>query len=108
MHMRKPANPLEICTGFDWDDWNISKNWERHNVTPEEAEDIFFHDPMLLRVDSKHSSKERRYQAMGETTAGRSLLVAFTIRRNLIRVISARDLNRKESEEYRRYEKENS
>lgn len=108
MGTRKPENPLEPCAGFDWDDWNITKNWERHRVTPEEAEDIFFHDPMLLRTDSKHSNADRRFQVMGETTGGRKLLVAFTIRRNLVRVISARDLNRKESEEYRRHEKENS
>jgi uncharacterized protein len=108
MSTYRPANPLELCGRFDWDDWNVGKNWERHRVTPQEAEDIFFHDPMLLRNDSRHSGTERRYQVMGETTAGRKLLVAFTIRRNLIRVISARDLNRKESEEYRRYEKENS
>jgi hypothetical protein len=107
MSTRKPANPIELCTGFEWDDWNISKNWEQHRVTPEEAEDVFFHDPVLLRGDAGHSRGERRYQAMGETAAGRRLLVAFTVRRNLIRVISARDLNRKESEEYRRYEKEN-
>ena len=106
--MRRPENPLEQCTGFDWDDWNISKNWERHRVTPEEAEDIFFHDPLLLRGDSKHSHKEQRYQAIGESVTGRRLFVAFTVRKNLIRVISARDLNRKENEEYSRYEKENS
>lgn len=108
MRPDKPDNALDRCTGFDWDDWNISKNWERHRATPEEAEDIFFHAPLLLRDDRKHSHKEQRFQAMEETTAGRRLLVAFTVRKNLIRVISARDLNRKESEEYRRYEKENS
>lgn len=108
MRTRRLANPIELCTGFDWDDWNISKNWERHRVTPEEAEDVFFHDPLLLLDDRKHSGTERRYQAMGETNGGRRLVIAFTVRRNLIRVISARDLNRKESEQYRRYEKENS
>lgn len=108
MSRRGPASALELCTGFDWDDWNTGKNWERHRVTPEEAEDVFFHDPMLLRSDSGHSGTERRFQAMGETASGRKLLVVFTVRRNLIRVISARDLNRKESNEYRRYEKENS
>lgn len=105
---RKSTNLIEQCTGFDWDDWNTRKNWERHRVTPEEAEDIFFHDPLLLRDDTGHSHLERRYQAMGETSAGRRLMIAFTVRRSLIRVISARDLNRRENEEYRRYEKENS
>lgn len=104
----KPENPLDTCVGFDWDGWNASKNWEKHCVTPEDAESIFFHDPLLLRSDAGHSAREKRYQAMGETAAGRGLLVAFTIRRKLVRVICARDMNRREAEAYRRYEKENS
>lgn len=105
---RRRENPIEQCVGFEWDEWNTSKNWERHRVTPEEAEDIFFHEPMLLRSDAAHSRGEVRYQAMGETRAGRRLLVVFTVRRNLIRVISARDLNRKEQQAFTDYEKENS
>jgi uncharacterized DUF497 family protein len=108
MTRRGPANPVERCTGFDWDEGNAAKNWVRHRVTPEEAEGIFFHDPMLLRTDDAYSGSERRFRAMGETRAGRRLLVVFAIRKNLIRVISARDLSRKENEAYRRYEKENS
>ncbi|MBV8631257.1 MAG: BrnT family toxin [Silvibacterium sp.] len=96
------------CVGFDWDEWNITKNWVRHRVTPEEAEDIFFHEPRLLLADIGHSRTERRYQVIGETRDGRRLVVVFTVRKNLIRVISARDLNRREHEAYRRDEKENS
>jgi uncharacterized protein len=108
MSGRKSADPIELCIGFDWDDWNTAKNWARHRVTPEEAEDIFFHEPLLLLLnDTEHSRTEKRYQAMGETRAGRRLLVAFTIRKNLIRVISARNVNSREDEAYRRYEKEN-
>jgi uncharacterized DUF497 family protein len=84
------------------------KNWQKHRVSPDEAESIFFHDPLLLRTDTGHSAREKRYAAIGETPAGRRLLVVFTIRRKLIRVISARDTTRKESEAYIRYEKENS
>ncbi|MBB6146481.1 hypothetical protein HNQ77_004460 [Silvibacterium bohemicum] len=108
MSARRPENPIERCVGFEWDDWNTVKNWECHRVASEEAEDVFFHDPMLFRRDSGHSNAEARYQAMGETRGGRLLLVVFTVRKNLIRVISARDLNRKEQEAYRKYEKENS
>ena len=108
MRARGTENLLESCIGFDWDDWNTSKNWEKHRVTPEEAESVFFHDPLLLRSDTGHSIREKRYLAMGETPAGRGLLVAFTVRRKLIRVISARDMNRREGEAYTRYEKENS
>ena len=106
--MREPENPLEACIGFDWDEWNTSKNWDKHRVSPDEAESIFFHDPLLLRSDTGHSLRERRYLAIGETPADRRLLVVFTIRRKLIRVISPRDMNRGEAEAYARYEKENS
>jgi uncharacterized DUF497 family protein len=95
---REPENQVESCAGFDWDEWNTSKNWNKHRVSPDEAESIFFHDPLLLRSDAGHSMRERRYLAMGETPAGRGLLVVFTVRRKLIRVISARDMNRREAE----------
>lgn len=108
MRSRKAEELVETCVGFDWDEWNTSKNWNNHKVTPEEAESIFFHDPLLLRSDAGHSIREKRYLAMGETPAGRGLLVVFTLRRKLIRVISARDMNCREAEAYTRYEKENS
>jgi uncharacterized DUF497 family protein len=98
-------DPLGECAGFDWDESNTAKNWERHRVTPEEAEDIFFQDPLIVRSDKGHSSREKRYQALGHTSRGRQLLVAFTIRRKLIRVISVRDMNRIEVEAYHRHEK---
>ena len=101
-------DPLAACTGFDWDEWNALKNWERHRVTPEEAEDIFFHDPFVLRSDAGHSKHEKRYLALGQTVKGRKLFVAFTIRRKLIRVISVRDMNRAENEEYQRHEEKDS
>lgn len=101
-------DPLEGCVGFDWDEANASKNWERHGVTPEEAEDVFFHEPFIVRSDPGHSKREKRFRALGQTVHGRRLFVAFTIRRRLIRVISVRDMNRKESEEYERDEEKNS
>jgi len=102
------SDPLAACTGFDWDEANAGKNWDRHRVTPEEAEDIFFHDPFLLRSDPGHSKLEKRFKALGQTGRGRRLFVAFVIRRKLIRVISARDMSRRESEEYERHEERDS
>jgi uncharacterized DUF497 family protein len=101
------ADPLENCTGFDWDEAN-THNWDRHDVSPEEAEDIFFHEPLVVRSDARHSKREKRYYALGQTGIGRRLFVVFTVRRELIRVISARDMNRNESEAYDRYEEEDS
>ena len=102
------SDPIAACTGFDWDEANAAKNWERHRVTPEEAEDVFFHDPFVLRSDAGHSKREKRYFALGEAASGRRLFVAFTIRRKLIRIISVRDMNRRESEEYQRHEERDS
>jgi uncharacterized DUF497 family protein len=102
-------DPLNECTGFDWDAANAQKNWERHQVTPEEAEDLFFNEPLVVRGDIAHSQqREKRYYALGQTSHGRHLFVAFTIRRKLIRVISVRDMNRREQEFYDRQEKASS
>ncbi len=101
-------DPLSNCVGFDWDEYNAVKNWERHRVTPEEAEDVFFHEPLVLRFDSGHSRSEKRYWALGRTSRERRLFVAFTIRRKLIRVISIRDMSRSEIEEYQRHEETDS
>lgn len=102
------ADPLEGCTGFEWDDGNAHKNWELHRVAPQEAEEVFFNEPLVVRSDVLHSRVEKRFYALGQTSAGRYLFVAFTVRRKLIRVISVRDMNRNEAENYKRYEKENS
>jgi uncharacterized DUF497 family protein len=66
-----------------------------HQVTTEEAEDVFFNEPLVVRGDVRHSKPEKRYYALGQTSGGRYLFVAFTIRHSLIRVVSVRDMNRK-------------
>lgn len=100
------ADTLDGCTGFEWDEANISKNWDRHRLTPEEAEDVFFQGPLVVRNDIRHSGSEKRYYAIGQTSAERRLFIAFTVRRKLIRVISVRDMNRKEAAIYAKHEKE--
>ena len=104
--MAERKDPLGACTGFDWDEANAQKNWELHRVTPEEAEDVFFNEPILLRGDVRHSRLEKRYYVLGQTLQGRRLFVSFTIRRSLIRVISVRDMNGKETEVYAHLENE--
>jgi hypothetical protein len=98
-------DPLDACTGFEWDEGNAQKNWERHQVTPEEAEDVFFTEPLVVRGDVRHSTKEKRYYTLGQTSGERYLFVAFTIRRSLIGVISVRDMNRRERNVYAEYQK---
>jgi len=88
---------LGIITGFDWDDRNARKN-EKHGVSTAEAEQVFFNQPLLLLQDGAHSQSEIRFHALGRTDAGRTLHITFTLRQSgaLIRVISARDMHRKE------------
>ena len=91
---------LARCTGFQWDEGNFLKNWERHGVRPGECEQIFFNRPLLVVPDETHSDKEPRFYALGQTDAARRLFMVFTIRGTLIRVISARDMSRKERKVY--------
>jgi uncharacterized DUF497 family protein len=88
---------LAQVSGFDWDEGNARKN-ERHGVSMAEAEQIFFNAPLLLTDDSTHSQSEWRCHALGITGERRRLHVTFTLRRGgmAIRVISARDMHRKE------------
>jgi uncharacterized protein len=87
--------------GFDWDDGNVRKNLNKHGVTQAEAEQVFAGEP-LVAEDFKHSQAEVRYQALGKTADARRLHVTFTLRNDgkKIRIISARDMNRKEREIY--------
>lgn len=87
--------------GFEWDDGNALKNWTKHRVTRAECEQVFFNQPLLVAHDELHSDFECRFYALGITSAGRSLFIAFTLRGGMIRVISARAMHRKEREVYR-------
>ena len=88
---------LNGVTGFDWDEGNARKN-DKHAVSMAEAEQVFFNAPLLLIEDESHSQSETRLHALGQTDFGRGLHITFTLRQagTLIRVISARDLHRKE------------
>ena len=88
---------LNKITSFDWDNGNSRKN-DKHGVSSAEAEQVFFNDPLLLVEDTKHSHAEQRYHALGKTDEGRTLHITFTLRQagERIRVISARDMHKKE------------
>jgi uncharacterized DUF497 family protein len=88
------------CTGFEWDRGNIEKNWIKHNVSPVECEQVFFNGPLIVLDDPDHSAIEKRYAAFGRTDTGRLLAVIFTKRSMLLRVISPRDMNRRERKFY--------
>lgn len=89
---------------FEWDRGNKGKNFLKHGVSNEECEEVFFDSKQRLVKDILHSGQETRYILLGQTERGRLLFIAFTIRIDKIRVISARDLNKKER---RLYEEKN-
>jgi uncharacterized protein len=88
---------LAKISGFDWDEGNSLKN-AKHDVSVSESEQVFFNAPLLLLADDKHSQQEPRFHALGKTDMNRLLHITFTVRGNgtTIRVISARDMHRKE------------
>ena len=92
---------LTKIAGFEWDEGNARKN-DKHGVSMAEAEQVFFNAPLLLLEDGGHSQNELRIHALGKTDEGRRLHITFTLRRNqtVIRVISARDMHRKERANY--------
>ena len=94
---------LDRIIGFEWDAGNARKN-EKHGVSQSEAEQVFFDPRLLMVADPSHSADEPRYHALGTTLDRRFLHIAFTLRAEgtLIRVISARDMHRKEKQIYDR------
>ena len=86
---------FEKFVGFQWDQGNSNKNLLKHNVEDWECEQVFFNEPLLVLDDPKHSLVERRWAAFGRTDGGSLLVVIFTKRDKLLRVISAREMNRK-------------
>lgn len=92
---------LSAIIGFEWDAGNDRKN-DKHGVSMAEAEQVFFNAPLLLLDDVAHSQAEFRFHALGQTDDERLLHLTFTLRRSgeLIRVISARDMHKKERSVY--------
>jgi uncharacterized protein len=87
-------------TEFEWDAGNAEKNWRRHRVSQAECEQVFFNRPLVAVEDVLHSSDEDRFFALGQSDAGRLLFVVYTLRGEKVRVISARDMTRREEKEY--------
>jgi hypothetical protein len=86
--------------GFQWDERNSSKNWARHGISQTEAEQIFVNRPVVVIGDVAHSGTEARYFSFGRTDGERLLTVVFTVRGQLLRVISARPMSRRERRGY--------
>ena len=92
---------FDRVVGLEWDEGNARKN-EKHGVSQSEAEEIFFDLRLLVTPDPAHSEAEPRFHALGQTIGARLLHITFTLRKasTLIRVISARDMHRRERSIY--------
>ncbi len=93
---------FDLITGFQWDQGNARKSLDKHGVSQSDAEQVFFNEPLLIADDLRHRRSEMRFHALGITATGRQLHVTFTLREEnrKIRVISARDMHRKERAQY--------
>lgn len=80
---------------FDWDEGNRDKP-KKHGVTIDEAEEVFFDDNKVVFSDWEHSAKEKRSTLLGKTRKERLLNITYTIRKKKIRIITARDSNKRE------------
>ncbi len=86
---------------FDWDAANTTKSLQKHGVTCPEAEEAFTERRFIpLGEQYEPSPLEPRFGVLGETAKGKLLFVAFTLRDQRIRVISARAMNGKERKFY--------
>jgi uncharacterized DUF497 family protein len=91
---------LDKHKGFEWDRGNLDKSYQKHGISPNEAEESFLDEKAIVLRDVKHSQKEVRYILIGKTSERKLLFVVFTLRRKSIRIISARITNRKEKNQY--------
>lgn len=89
---------------FEWDKGNLT-HIEKHDVENQECEEVFTNQPFFVREDLRHSIVEERFEVFGQTVTGRKLFIVFTLRGNKLRVISARDQNKKERSDYEKIEK---
>jgi hypothetical protein len=79
---------------FQWDSGNSHKN-EKHKVVKTEIEEAFNDHNKVMSPDHKHSKSEQRYILLGKSKKKRLLYIMFTVRKGIVRVISARDINKK-------------
>ncbi len=86
---------------FEWDRGNVDKSLIKHKIKPAESEEVFQDENQLILKDIKHSLNEERLAIIGQTTKRKVLFVAFTLRSEKVRIISARPANTKERRLYK-------
>ncbi|KKQ92659.1 MAG: hypothetical protein UT58_C0012G0022 [Microgenomates group bacterium GW2011_GWC1_39_7b] len=92
---------------FEWDKGNTDKNFKKHGISNEEAEEVFLNGPFIYK-DFEHSKIEKRYNCLGETDKRKKIFISFTIRGDKTRLISIRLMSKKERQKYAKNIQENS
>ncbi|MFH2085920.1 MAG: BrnT family toxin [bacterium] len=100
-----PSISMSKPMGFEWDSHNQEKNWFKHKVSYLECEQAFRNTPQRIYKDKLHSLSEPRYTLLSITDKKRYLFITFTIRAKKVRVISARDQDKKERSLYEKDKK---
>lgn len=90
---------------FEWDKWNIDKNYLKHGITPKEAEEAFIYEESYFFSDIKHSKNEERFVLLGKTLDRKNLFIIFTMRGKKVRIISARRMHESEVKKYEKAKK---
>ncbi|MEK7550262.1 MAG: BrnT family toxin [Patescibacteria group bacterium] len=80
---------------FEWDKGNL-EHIKKHKVNYNECEQVFSNKPLIILGDEKHSVYEERYKIFGKSNEGRYLALVITVREDKIRIVMARDQNKKE------------
>lgn len=91
---------LDDSIEFLWDTANIDKNKLKHQVSSSESEEVFYDNNKVTIKDVIHSVQEDRFIVLGKTKKARLLFVVYTKRNNKVRIISARDTDKKETKLY--------
>ena len=85
---------------FEWNKGKAEANLAKHGVSFEEAKTVF-DDPLFIDFyDPDHSEDEDRYIIVGQSQQHRLLIVSYTERQNIVRLISAREATRTEKDAY--------
>jgi uncharacterized DUF497 family protein len=86
---------------FDWDSGNNLKSVDKHNIAPEESEEVFYDEYLFpVGIQKQPITNEMRLAIIGSTSSNKILFVSFTLRESKIRIISARPASKKERRYY--------
>ena len=88
---------------FEWDAAKASINQKKHGISFDEAKTVFYDENAVIIHDPEHSDHEERFVLLGISSVSRVLVVIHCYRKKdkVIRIISARKANKKETTQYR-------